>query len=125
MPSTTDRYCVVGAGPAGLVMARALRHASIPFDVFERHSDVGGIWDPDNPAAPSMTPRTSSPRSGPRASTASRCPTTTPTTPAPPAAGVHPRVRREFGLYDHISFDTEVEWARPDGEEWIVKLKGG
>ena len=49
---TADRYCLVGAGPAGLIAARALLNASIPFDAFERHSDVGGIWDLENAGTP-------------------------------------------------------------------------
>ncbi|MFG1795755.1 flavin-containing monooxygenase [Nocardia sp. NPDC049149] len=50
--TTADRVCIVGAGPAGLVMARRLRAAGIPFDVYEKHSDVGGIWDPTNAGSP-------------------------------------------------------------------------
>jgi hypothetical protein len=45
-------YCVVGAGPSGLVMARALLAEGVPFDWFEKHTDVGGIWDMDNPGSP-------------------------------------------------------------------------
>jgi cation diffusion facilitator CzcD-associated flavoprotein CzcO len=37
--------CVVGAGPAGLAMTRALMRHGLDFDCFERHHDVGGIWD--------------------------------------------------------------------------------
>lgn len=48
----TQKYCLVGAGPAGLVMARALIKEGVPFDWYERHSDVGGIWDMDNPGTP-------------------------------------------------------------------------
>ncbi|MFN3216844.1 MAG: flavin-containing monooxygenase [Acidimicrobiales bacterium] len=47
-----DRVCVVGAGPSGLALARALLHAGIDFDVHERHTDVGGIWDQANPGSP-------------------------------------------------------------------------
>ena len=46
------RYCIVGAGPAGLIMARALRAEGVPFDVYERNSDVGGIWDLDHAGTP-------------------------------------------------------------------------
>jgi len=49
---SADRVCVVGAGPSGLIAARQLRAAGVPFDVFERHSDVGGIWDPANEGSP-------------------------------------------------------------------------
>jgi cation diffusion facilitator CzcD-associated flavoprotein CzcO len=47
-----ERFCVVGAGPAGLSAARALKRLRIPYDQFERHSDVGGIGDLDNPGTP-------------------------------------------------------------------------
>ena len=50
--STDTKVCIVGGGPSGLIMARALRHAGVDFDLVERHSDVGGIWDPDNPGSP-------------------------------------------------------------------------
>ena len=43
---------IVGAGPAGLVAARALQKENISFVVYERHSDVGGIWDIKNPGTP-------------------------------------------------------------------------
>ena len=50
--TTADRYCIVGGGPAGLVMARAFLAEGVPFDLFERHDAVGGIWDQDNPGSP-------------------------------------------------------------------------
>jgi cation diffusion facilitator CzcD-associated flavoprotein CzcO len=42
----------VGAGPSGLAAARALKLNGLDFDVFERHRDVGGIWDMENPGTP-------------------------------------------------------------------------
>ena len=47
-----DRYCIVGGGPAGLVMARAFDKEGIPYDLYERHTSLGGIWDADNPGSP-------------------------------------------------------------------------
>ena len=35
-----------------MATARALSLAGIEFDVFEKHTDVGGIWDPSNPGSP-------------------------------------------------------------------------
>ncbi|HEY5881846.1 MAG TPA: NAD(P)/FAD-dependent oxidoreductase, partial [Nakamurella sp.] len=51
-PSAALPVAVVGAGPAGLATARALRVRGLPYVQFERHGDVGGIWDIDNPGTP-------------------------------------------------------------------------
>ena len=50
--ANVGRVCVVGAGPAGLSLARALLAQGIPFDLYERHRDLGGLWDPSNPGSP-------------------------------------------------------------------------
>jgi cation diffusion facilitator CzcD-associated flavoprotein CzcO len=50
--ATNNRACIVGAGPGGLALARAFKNLGIDCDVFERHSEVGGIWDLDNPGTP-------------------------------------------------------------------------
>lgn len=46
------RICIIGAGPAGLSAARAFRRLGLEYDQFERHDDVGGIWDLENPGTP-------------------------------------------------------------------------
>lgn len=46
------RVLVIGAGPAGLAAARALKARSIDYDHVERHDGVGGIWDIDAPGSP-------------------------------------------------------------------------
>lgn len=51
-PSAALPVAVIGAGPAGLATARALRVRGLPYVQFERHHDVGGIWDIDNPGTP-------------------------------------------------------------------------
>ncbi len=52
MGSDTLRVAVVGGGPAGLTLGRALRRLGLPFRIFERHSGVGGIWDIESPGSP-------------------------------------------------------------------------
>ncbi len=42
-------YALIGAGPAGLAAARNLARRGIPFVGFETHTEVGGLWDIDNP----------------------------------------------------------------------------
>jgi hypothetical protein len=44
--------CVIGAGPAGLAVARALAERNLPYTHIERHTGVGGLWDIDNPGSP-------------------------------------------------------------------------
>jgi len=47
-----NAVCVVGAGPGGLSAARALKAMNLAYEQFERHVDVGGIWDMQNPGSP-------------------------------------------------------------------------
>ena len=126
MSIMTNRYCIVGAGPAGLVAARALRREGIPFDHFERHGDVGGIWDQANPGSPMynsahfISSKWTSGFYG---------------LPMPGHYPDYPSHRqildyirafaREFGLYDHITFNTAVESAELDGKDWLVRLADG
>lgn len=42
-------YAIIGAGPSGLAAARALQKEGLSFIGFEKHSDVGGLWDINNP----------------------------------------------------------------------------
>lgn len=44
--------CVIGAGPAGLAVARALAERNLPYTHLERHTGPGGIWDIENPGGP-------------------------------------------------------------------------
>ncbi|MFD4503679.1 flavin-containing monooxygenase [Streptomyces sp. NPDC058457] len=44
--------CVIGAGPAGLAVARALGERRLPYTHIERHTGPGGLWDIDNPGSP-------------------------------------------------------------------------
>ena len=45
MSDTTDKIAVIGAGPMGLAAAKLMSELDIPFQGFELHSNVGGLWD--------------------------------------------------------------------------------
>ncbi len=45
-------YCIIGAGPCGLMTARAFKFANISFEILEKHTNVGGLWDIQNEGTP-------------------------------------------------------------------------
>ncbi|NML34172.1 NAD(P)-binding domain-containing protein [Paraburkholderia sp. G-4-1-8] len=40
----SSRYCIIGAGAAGITAAKNLHEQGLAFDVIEREDDVGGTW---------------------------------------------------------------------------------
>ncbi len=49
---SSDAVCIIGAGPGRLSAARAFKAQGLDYDQFERHGDLGGIWDVGNPGSP-------------------------------------------------------------------------
>ena len=43
---------IIGAGAAGIAVAKSLQAARLDYHIFERHSDFGGIWDINSPGSP-------------------------------------------------------------------------
>jgi cation diffusion facilitator CzcD-associated flavoprotein CzcO len=120
----SDRWLIVGAGPSGLAAARALREGGVPFEVVERHSDVGGLWDLGNSgtamyeSAHFISSKTQSAFDG---------------FPMPSSYPDYPSQRLileyirafadEFELRPHIQFGTAVSRATPTEDcTWEVEL---
>lgn len=126
-PTYTRRYCLVGAGPSGMIMARSLIKEGVPFDWFERNPDFGGIWDIDHAGSPMyesahfISSRYTSGFYG------APMPATFPDYPSWRQIRDYVRdVARRFGLYRHVTFDTEVRRAEPlPGDRWRVTLGDG
>lgn len=121
-----DRYCVIGAGAAGLATCRAFRQFGIPFDCFEREPDVGGLFNYGQ--ASSSVYKSAHLLS-------SKMMSEFPDFPMParyPAYPHHTLVleyfqsyARHFGLYDQITFRTSVESVEPTENGWKVQLSCG
>ncbi|MDO5737164.1 MAG: NAD(P)-binding domain-containing protein [Propionibacteriaceae bacterium] len=118
--------CIIGAGAAGLALARALRRQGVEYDHLERHAAVGGLWDIDSPGSPMyesahfISSRTVSGFSG------FDMPADYPDYPD------HRQVLaylRDFacahGLTERIQFSTEVTALEQDGQRWRVTTDAG
>jgi len=121
------RYCVIGAGAAGLSAVNALRSAGFDVVCYEKSDRVGGHWNTDYDALHLIT---------------SRDTTTFENFPMPSTYPHFPRrdeVRDYIasfadtrGLRDVINFDTAVESVvpvptdgRPGTAGWEVRTSGG
>lgn len=119
-------YAVIGAGPMGLAVARNLDRQGIAFTGFELHSDVGGLWDIDNPHSTMYE-------------TAHLISSKTTTEfaefPMPESVAIYPRhdamcryfrdYARHFDLMRHYEFSTRVVGVKRDGDGWMVTTESG
>ena len=127
MDDRGERYLIVGAGPSGLAVARAFAEGGVPFDIVERHRDVGGIWDMENPGTPMydsahfISSKTLSGFDG---------------YPMPSHYPDYPGWREvlayirafadDHGLRERVEVGVDVERVLPDdGDAWCVKLASG
>ena len=127
LPAT---YCIVGAGPLGLIAARAFRRYGIEVELIERNTRAGGIWDIENPGSPMYETChfiTSKEYGG---FIGYPMPEDYPDYPS--WRQVHEYIENmavDFGLDQLITFGTEVTDARPvetdAGTYWEVTLDSG
>ncbi|AUG75556.1 monooxygenase [Kitasatospora sp. MMS16-BH015] len=124
------RVCVIGAGVCGLAAAQVLKERGIPFDVYEKGSDIGGQWRFRNDSGASAVYDSIELNS-------SRDMSHFPKFPMPreyPLFPGHPqmldyleRYTEHFHLRPHIRFRTEVAEVReePDGGYQVTLGDGG
>jgi cation diffusion facilitator CzcD-associated flavoprotein CzcO len=120
----SPRYCLIGAGAAGLGALREMVAVGLDVDCFEKSDRVGGHWNTDYDSLYLITSRDVSGFPG---------------YPMPPDYPVYPsrlQVLRylqgfaaEFGLPDRITFGTEVVACTPEGSAgrggWTVETSDG
>lgn len=115
---------VIGAGPGGIAAAAKLRMAGIDdIIVIERADDVGGSWHENNyPGISVDVPSTTYQYSFARNPHWSRF-----FAPGAEVQKYHADVAREYGLYERIRFDSNVEREIWDDEKrfWALHLDDG
>lgn len=121
---TVAKYCIIGAGAAGMAALKTLTDEGFEVDCYEKSDRVGGHWHTDYEALHLITPRDGSGFDG---------------FPMPADYPVYPsrdQVRDymeayadAFGLRERIQFNTEVRDVSPRGTRgeagWTVTLASG
>ncbi|MEP3438301.1 MAG: NAD(P)/FAD-dependent oxidoreductase, partial [Hoeflea sp.] len=119
-----NHYALIGAGPMGLAMAKTLLEQGIPFQGFELHSDVGGLWDIEGPK--STMYRTAHLISSKKMTEFADFPMDSHVAEYPSHRELKSYFQKfadHFGLRQHYLFGTEVISAAPlgnSGEGWRV-----
>ncbi|HZB90132.1 MAG TPA: NAD(P)-binding domain-containing protein [Stellaceae bacterium] len=122
MEDRRDRMAVIGAGPVGLGIARALKARGIAYDQLEADDDVGGNWYHG-------VYHTAHIISSRRTTEFTEFPMPGDYPDFPSRVQMLQYLRdyaRHFDLRRHIEFGAKVVLARPRGDElWEVALAGG
>lgn len=121
--------CIIGAGPSGIAMAKALHQAGVPYLCIEKGDRVGGLWAPasssgHSPAYTTLRVNTSRRRS---AFSDFPMPDSYPDFPHhSQLAAYFDAYVDHFGLRRHLVFATAVERAAPAHDEsWRLELSTG
>ena len=114
-----DRHVlVIGAGASGIVLGARLKRMGVPFTILERATDVGGTWrDNIYPGCGVDTPNHAY-----SYSIGAREPWTRTFSPQPELLAYLQRCTDEFGVRDHIRFDSEVVGCRWDDDDHTWEL---
>jgi cation diffusion facilitator CzcD-associated flavoprotein CzcO len=119
------KAAIVGAGPGGLAAGRALLAHGIPFEIFEKHSDVGGVWDIENPGSPMyrsahfISSKTMSGFAG------YPMPEDFPDYPSNRQILIYLRAfARDMGLYPSIRFSQKITRAERTEAGWLLHVEG-
>lgn len=124
----TADICIIGAGSSGLTVAKSLREQGLAFVVYEKGSDIGGMWRYENDNGQSscyasLHIDTSRPNLGY---------SDFPLDPALPDFASHAqflthleRYADKFELRENIRFRTEVSSVDPIGSRFKVTLSNG
>jgi flavin-binding monooxygenase-like protein len=124
--SVAKKICVIGAGSSGIAACQVLNSRRIPFDCFEKGSQIGGNWRFENDNGQSSTYRSLHINSARKLMSyrAFPMPDDYPDYPSHfQVAKYFDDYVERFGLADKIRFRTEVLDVKPVDGEWEVALQ--
>lgn len=124
-PSDFNKVAIIGAGAAGLAMARELSRYGIPFDIFEQHDEVGGIWSNAKGSPLYQNTHLISPKSV-QAYADFAMPADYPDFPHHTL--VHAYLKRyadHFNLRDHIRFGHKLSQMQRQENSWALQFTNG
>jgi thioredoxin reductase len=123
-----EKVCIIGAGSSGIVAAQVLQARGVPFDCFEKGSEVGGNWRYENDNGMSSAYRSLHINTSRKvmAFKAFPMPDHYPDYPNHfQMAAYFDEYVDHFGLRESIRFRTEVLEAKPVDGEWEVAVESG
>ena len=128
IPTAAADICIIGAGSSGMTVAKSLTEAGLRVDVFEKGSNIGGMWRYQNDNGQSscyasLHIDTSRPNLGY---------SDFPLSPDLPDFPSHAQFLKHLEAYaDHfdlrrlVQFNSEVAHVSPNGTRFDVQIKGG
>jgi dimethylaniline monooxygenase (N-oxide forming) len=125
MPAA-EKVCIIGAGSSGIVAAQVLAARGIPFDCFEKGSQIGGNWRFENDNGMSSAYRSLHINTSRRVMAYKTLPMPDHYPDYPDhfqMAAYFDEYVDHFGLRDKIRFRTEVVSAEPVDGEWEVTVQ--
>jgi len=127
VPGREEKVCVIGAGSSGIAACQVLDAQGIPFDCFEKGSEVGGNWRFENDNGMSSAYRSLHINTSRRVMAFSTLPMPDDYPDYPDhfqMAAYFDEFVDRFGLREKIRFRTEVLSVEPADGEWEVSIAG-
>jgi dimethylaniline monooxygenase (N-oxide forming) len=126
MPAA-EKICIIGAGSSGIVAAQVLGARGIPYDCFEKGSQIGGNWRFENDNGMSSAYRSLHINTSRRVMAYKALPMPEHFPDYPDhfqMAAYFDEYADRFGLREKIRFRTEVVSVEPVEGEWEVAVEG-
>lgn len=121
------KVCIIGAGSSGITACQVLNARGIPFDCFEKGSQIGGNWRYENDNGMSSAYRTLHINTSRRVMAFKALPMPDHYPDYPDhfqMAAYFDEFADHFGLREQIRFRTEVLKVEPADGEWEVTVAG-